>query len=95
MLLHLLNLEEWRGRGWWFLGSLYEDRPILGYRHILVECGRFIKSRYLDSDVEFALGMAAIDAHGWRNIGIIPAECGTNVALVCQQVIRRVEANPA
>ena len=49
----------------------------------------------MDGYIEFAVCLAAEDAVGGWNIGVIPADSGTNVAMMGDEVVGRIEADPS
>ena len=82
LLLHLLKLEQGRGRWRWLLCSLDEDRPVFGDGHVLIEGGRLVEGRYLNGDVELAVGTSAIDASCRRDVRVVATDCGSNMPLM-------------
>ena len=76
------------------MGALDEDGPVFGDRELAVERGWFQAGFDVDSDVELAFGFAAKDAVGGRDVGVVATNGGTDVAVVGDEVVGGVEADP-
>ena len=50
---------------------------------------------YGDGYTEFALGFAFVDAARWRDVGVVAADGDANVAIAADQIVRRIERDPA
>ena len=95
LLLHLLNLEQGRRRRWRLLCFFHHHRPIFRSWHVAIKGRRCVKRFDFNGNVPLACRAASKDAVGWRNVRIIPTDGSTNVALPGQQIICRIETDPA
>ena len=74
---------------------LYEHGPVLWNRGFAIEGGQAVAGLNANCHVKLALGFAAEDAVcGW-NVGVVAADGSANVAVLRDQVIGGIEANPA
>jgi hypothetical protein len=94
LLLHLLELEQRRGRGRGLLRALDQDRPIFGDGHVPIQRGWFIKGRHLDSDVKLAVRTSTIDTSRRWNVRVIATYSGSDVSLMGEQIVCWIEPNP-
>ena len=94
LLLHLLDVEEGYDALGGLLGALDEDGPVFGDGQLAVEWGWLQAGLDVDGDVEFALGFAAEDAVGRGDVGIVAPDGGADVAVVGDEVVGGVEADP-
>ena len=96
LLLGLLGVARhgWRllGEG---LGFFYEDGPVFGDGHFAIEEGSAFAGFDADGDAELALGAAAVDAVGGRDVGVIAADGGADVAIAGDEVVGGIETDPA
>ena len=69
--------------------------PVFGDGQLAVQSGRLLAGLHVDGDVEFALGFAAEDAVGGRNIGIVAADGGADVAVMGDEVVGGIKTDPA
>src|SRR5271156_1559637 len=56
---------------------------------------RSVRWTHRDRDAEFAQGLALVHASGRRNVRVVAANGYANVAICTNQIIGRVECNPA
>ena len=94
LLLHLLQVDECRGKLRGLLSAFHQYAPVVGDGKLAVECGWKVAGLDVDGDIELAVRRSAKDAVGWRDIGIIPPDRSADVAVMGDQVVGRVESNP-
>ena len=83
LLLHLLQIDEGDGgRIWRLLSALHQHTPVFRNGQLAVERRRLFASLNVNSHIQLTVGLPAEDAVGRRYIGIIPAHCSANVAVV-------------
>ena len=77
------------------LGALDQYAPVFGDGHLAVEGGGGFAGFNLNGDIEFTLGVAAEDAMRRRDVCVVAADGGADVAVVGDEVVGGVEADPA
>ena len=95
LLLHLLQVNEWDCGVGRLLRALNEHAPIFRDGQLAVEGGRLIAGFNLYSHVKLTGGFAAEDAVGRRNVSIIAPDRGADVAVMRDEVVGGIEADPA
>ncbi len=77
------------------LGFFDEDRPVFGDREFAIEERCAFAGFDADGYGEFALGAAAEDAVGGRDVGVVSTDGGADVAVAGDEVVGWIEADPA
>ena len=77
------------------LSALDQDAPVFGDGHFAIESRGGLTGFYLYSHIKFTIGSAAEDAVGGGYVCIIAADCGAEVAMVGNEIVGGIEADPA
>src|SRR6202021_3269589 len=95
LLLHLLEIESRSAASWDLLSTLDQHAPVVGDGRFSVQCRRLLIGLDMNRDVELALRAAAEDAVRGGDVGVVATDGRADVAVVGDQVIGGVEADPA
>ena len=95
LLLHLLGVNGGAWLGGRLLGFIDEHGPVLGNGQLAIEGEGLFSAFDVDGNVKLAVRPAAEDAVGGRNVEVVAADGGADVALLCDQIIGGIEADPA
>ena len=95
LLLHLLqfNGRQIAIRG--LLSTLHQYRPVFGDWQLAVERRGLISGFHVDRDIQFAVSDPAVDSMGGRDVLVIAANGGANMAMMGYQVVGGIEADPS
>ena len=77
------------------LGLFDELGPVFGHRELLVGQRAAFAGLYADGDAEVRGGAAAKDAVGGRNVRVVAADGGPDVAVAGHKIVGGIEADPA
>jgi len=77
------------------LGSVKELGPFLVCGKFLVGRKHRFRRRHPNSDLELRVSFSLHHAHRRWNIGVIAANGGANMFVICEPVYRRIKAEPA
>jgi len=95
LLLHGLQVSEGDGGDRGLLRALDEHAPVFRDGHFSVESRGFVTGVNLHSHIELAFGAAAEDSVSGRHVCIVAADGCADVAVVSDEVVGRVKADPA
>ena len=95
LLLHLLNVDEGLGALRGLLSALDKDRPVLGDGHLAIERRGRIAGFNVNGNIKLARRLAAKDAVGWGDVGVVATYGGADMTMVGDEIVGRIEANPA
>ena len=96
LLLHLLEVDEGTAGG---PGAAGRARPARdqssGMGILRSRAGGGFAGLNVHGNIEFAVGSAAEDAVSGRNVGVVAANGGADVAVVGDEVVGGIEADPS